>query len=296
LSNSVKAPPRRRGYRLSIAIPASLVSDTPHLREKTLKIGLVGRAAAIFRVDEIVIYPDQLDSSQREDINLIATILSYMETPQYLRRRLFKLDPKLRYVGVLPPLRTPHHPLIHQPESLVPGAYREGVVISSRKGGSMVYVGVKRPVWIPNIRLPVGVRVTVKLTEVGRRLQGVLAERDEIQTYWGYRVTVADATIGRWVRSREFDLVIATSRYGAPITELMDRLEGRLKTSHRVLVMFGAPAQGLFDILAAEGLKLEEVAHFVVNTVPHQGVETVRTEEAIYATLAILNLLGDGAG
>ena len=40
--------------KLSIAIPASVVSDTPHLREKTSKIGLVGRAVAIFRVDEIV--------------------------------------------------------------------------------------------------------------------------------------------------------------------------------------------------------------------------------------------------
>jgi len=29
-----------------------------------------------------------------------------------------------------------------------------------------------------------------------------------------------------------------------------------------------------------------------VNTIPQQGCETVRTEEAVYATLAILNLLG----
>jgi len=41
--------------KLAIAIPASVISDTPHLREKTAKIGLIGRAAAIFRVDEVVV-------------------------------------------------------------------------------------------------------------------------------------------------------------------------------------------------------------------------------------------------
>jgi len=37
--------------KLAIAIPTSVISDTPHLREKTSKIGLIGRAAAVFRVD-----------------------------------------------------------------------------------------------------------------------------------------------------------------------------------------------------------------------------------------------------
>ena len=46
----------RRKPSFSIAIPSSLVSDTPHLREKTAKIGLIGRSAAIFRVEEIVVY------------------------------------------------------------------------------------------------------------------------------------------------------------------------------------------------------------------------------------------------
>ena len=52
--------------KLAIAIPASTISDTPHLREKTSKIGLIGRAAAIFRVDEIIVYPDNPKTNQRE--------------------------------------------------------------------------------------------------------------------------------------------------------------------------------------------------------------------------------------
>ncbi len=79
--------------KLAVAIPAPVVSDTPHLREKTSKIGLIGRAAAIFRVDEIVVYVDNPKVNQRADVDLIATLLEYMETPQYLRKRLFKIEP-----------------------------------------------------------------------------------------------------------------------------------------------------------------------------------------------------------
>ena len=97
--------------KLSIAIPASTISDTPHLREKTAKIGLIGRAAAIFRVDEIIVYPDNPRANQREDLDFIALLLNYLETPQYLRKRLFKIEPRLQFAGILPPLRTPHHPV-----------------------------------------------------------------------------------------------------------------------------------------------------------------------------------------
>ena len=98
--------------KLAIAVPASVISDTPHLREKTSKIGLIGRAAAVFRVDEIIVYPDNAEKGkQKNEANLIALLLSYLETPQYLRKRFFKLDPRLQYAGILPPLRTPHHPL-----------------------------------------------------------------------------------------------------------------------------------------------------------------------------------------
>ncbi|HDI53283.1 MAG TPA: hypothetical protein ENF89_03915, partial [Candidatus Bathyarchaeota archaeon] len=107
------AQPPRRKHRLSIAIPSSLVSEIPHLREKTATIGHIGRAAALFRVDDIYIYRDRPDESR-----LIGLILRYMETPQYLRRLMFGMMAELRYVGILPPLRTPHHPLRKKAEEL----------------------------------------------------------------------------------------------------------------------------------------------------------------------------------
>lgn len=285
--------PLKQNYKFSIAIPASLVSDVPHLREKSIKVGLVSRAASIFCVDEIVIFSDLPEIDQNQDINLIATILSYMETPQYLRKRMFKLRPELRYAGVLPPLRTPHHPLLNRIKDLVVGEYREGVVVSSLKEPSLVDIGVESPILIPKNQLPINTRVTVKITELGKLPKAVIASREETKMYWGYRVTVSKKSFNKFLKKRHFDLVIATSRRGPYITELIDELKRRLKTARTILLAFGAPTQGLYEIMSHENLKLVEVADFIINTIPRQGTVTVRTEEALYSSLAILNLFTD---
>jgi predicted SPOUT superfamily RNA methylase MTH1 len=281
----------RRDRRLAVAIPVSIVSDIPHLREKTLKIGLIGRAAAIFHVTEIIVFPDNLGTNQKRDRNLIVTLLSYMETPQYLRKRLFKIKPELRYAGILPPLRTPHHPLEKRAKKLKIGEYREGAIVSVTEYGSLVDIGVERPVLIPDMKLPVSKRVTIKITKLGKHPRVTLAKREEIEAYWGYTVTASKVSFGQLTKSRAYDLVVATSKNGTPLTQVADELAERWKKSRRVLVAFGAPTQGLQEIVAQENLKLNEVADFTVNTIPDQGTETVRTEEALYASLALLNMI-----
>ena len=276
--------------KLCIAIPASVASDTPHLREKTSKIGLIGRAAAIFRVDEIIIYPDNPRVSQESDIDLVATLLAYMETPQYLRKRLFKIKPELRYAGVLPPLRTPHHPLNRKMKNLKIGEYREGVALSKTGEGMLIDIGVEEPVLLKNTQSAVGKRITGKIVKVGKRIEVELANRDEIPTYWGYTVTVEKNPFGRLLKKRDFDLAIATSRYGAPLVDVAEQISERRKRANTMLVAFGAPTQGLKEIVRYEGLLLDEIVDFVVNTIPMQGTETVRTEEALIASLAALNI------
>ena len=282
----------RRTQEVSIAIPASFVSDTPHLREKTFRIGQIGRAAAIFRIDEVIVYQDMPNVNQSRDTGLLASVLAYMETPQYLRKRLFKIRPELRYAGVLPPLRTPHHPLISRLARLNIGEYREGVVVSVTKEGTLIDVGVEQPALITRKKLPKNMRVTVKITNLKKPFLATLASRKEIRTYWGYRVTVSKVPFGQLIKKRKINLLIATSRKGKPITETIDKLREKWKVSKKVLVAFGAPTQGLHEIVAREHLKLGDIASFIVNTIPNQGTETVRTEEALCTTLAILNTLG----
>jgi hypothetical protein len=276
--------------KLAIAIPASVVSDTPHLREKTAKIGLIGRAAAIFRVDEIIVYPDDPKVNQTGEMNLIGTLLAYMETPQYLRKRLFRLEPQLRYAGILPPLRTPHHPLNRKMRNLKVGEYREGVTLSKTNEGMLVDIGVEKPALMLNKQLALNLRVTVKVVKVDNQAEVETVNRGEIQEYWGYTITMEKRPLGKLVKRKRFDLTIATSKYGDPIAAVVKELTKKLKDANTILVEFGAPTRGLSEIVRAEGLELNDVADFVVNTIPLQGTATVRTEEALIASLAIFNM------
>ena len=275
--------------KTSIAIPTSVVSDTPHLREKTSKIGLIGRAAAIFRVNEIIIYSDELKTDQTSDMSLIALLLSYMETPQYLRKHLFKLRPELQFAGILPPLRTPHHPLNRTIKNLKVGDYREGVTLTKAKEGTWVDIGVERPALILDKHLPVSKRVTAKITKINNQVEIELAGRDETLEYWGYEVALEKRSLKEIASKSKFDLTIATSKRGVPIKEVADKLTEKWKFARTILVVFGAPARGLYEIAKSEGFRLDEIADFVINTIPRQGTETVRTEEALIASLGILN-------
>jgi predicted SPOUT superfamily RNA methylase MTH1 len=277
--------------KLSIAIPASLVSDIPHPREEAQRIGMVGRAAAIFGIDEIIVFPDAPRKDQNREIKLITTLLSYMETPQYLRKRLFKIRPELKYAGVLPPLRTPHHPLKSRMKDLVDGECREAVVVAHTRAGSLIDVGVERHALIQNRKLPMNKRVTVRISKMKGQLEATLKDRNDMKAYWGYVMTRSNLGFGKLLERNEFDLVIATSKQGNPISEVSQKVLSRWRASSRVLVAFGAPNRGLYEIAKQENLDLDSVTDFVVNTFPKQDVETVRTEEAVYVTLGTLSLM-----
>jgi len=276
--------------RLAVAVPASVISDTPHLREKTSKIGCIGRAAAIYRVDEIIVYADDAKADQRRDLDLIATLLGYMETPQYLRKRLFQLKPELQFAGILPPLRTPHHPLNRKARDLKVGEYREGVVVSRAKKGVLVDIGVERPALLPDGTVAVNKRLTVKIAKVNDSVEVQYASRDDIPDYWGYAVTVEPHSLKHLLSEPRFDLVIGTSKFASMFQEVAGSLSEKWAKAKSVLLVFGAPARGLFEIARDEGVNLNDAVDFVVNILPGQGTETVRTEEALIASLAVLNV------
>jgi predicted SPOUT superfamily RNA methylase MTH1 len=276
---------------LAIAIPASVTSDTPHLREKTSKIGLIGRAAAVFRVNEIIIYPDNAaKGKQKSEAELIALPLAYLETPQYLRKHLFKLDPRLQYAGILPPLRTPHHPLNRKAKNLKVGEYREGVTMSKTKEGMLVDIGVEQPALMRETQWSLGKRLTLQIVKAGERVEVQTLSKAEVPYYWGYTVTVENSSFVKLVENGKFDLTIATSKIGIKFMDIAEKMAEKWKQANRTLVAFGAPTRGLHEIVGEEGVDLNNVADFVVNIVPEQGTETIRTEEALLASLAILNV------
>lgn len=276
-----------------MAIPASLVSDTPHLREKTAKLGLVARACSIFGVREIILYPDDARRDQREDLQFCPQILSFIETPQYLRKRLFKLTPSLRFTGILPPLQTPPHGVPRSLRDSKIGELREGVVVASSDGRLAVDVGLERTLECRG-DTPIGTRLTVRLASVGKNLVGEIIEQSKISIYWGYRVRQPKFKLGSLLEKERFDLKIGTSRYGTTILDVWSKVSSSLKNVGSILVAFGSPRLGLKEILSQEGKTPDDVFDFFVNTVPNQNVSTVRTEEAILVSLALLNVMRFG--
>jgi len=287
--NNVKSPypyppPRRKAY-LAIAIPSSTVSNEPTLELKTLKIGFIARASSIHRVDEIIVYKDKLHTDS--DAELIVDVLEYLRTPPYLRKLIVPLKQTLRFVGVLPPLQTPNHP---QSKSVKVGEYREGLVVEIIRGKAVVNIGLNKPAIVRARKgLKKGDLVIVKIVETASKIYGELVQFSKVPYYFGYNVSYYDSLSE--VLKEKWDLKVATSKYGEPVD--LERLRVKYFNAKSILIAFGAPKEGLWDITAREGLVLNEVFDIVVNTIPYQGVEVVRTEEAIHATLEIFSLIDE---
>ena len=281
------------GRKLSVAVPASAISDIPHLREKTGKLGAIARACSIFGVNEIILYPDDARRDQKADLELCAEILNFLETPQYLRKRLFRLSPNLRFTGILPPLQTPPHDVPRSLEACKVGDLREGVVVAKQKGKLRVEVGLEKLLECEG-DLSIGTRVTVEIRQLGENLTGEIVDEAKIRIYWGYRVREPKFRLGTLLGKEKFELKIGTSRYGTRILDVWSEITNSMKNAGSILIAFGSPRMGLREILRQEGKAPQDVFDYFVNTAPGQKVSTVRTEEALLISLGVLNLMRFG--
>lgn len=262
---------------MAISVPDTVLEEKASPREKMTKLGLIARACAIYGVDVIEVFRDPLG---RGESKLIRTVLEYLETPQYLRKRLYPLDETLRYAGMLPPLRIPSHKAKVPTSSILSGEVREGVV--NRDG--TVDIGLDAAPLLEGGGQP-GRRVTVKVSSLSPLTARVI-QRQQVGSYWGY--TVETKTVEESLSDRRFPLKVATSKFGTPVVDTVERLRTALRVSQSVKMIFGSPSRGLFNIV---GRNLPGRVDFVVNLFPEQQAETVRTEEAIFASLGIVSLL-----
>ncbi|MDD1676585.1 MAG: hypothetical protein LUQ40_02495 [Methanomicrobiales archaeon] len=272
-----------RSYRLKIAIPSSFTVESADPKLRAYKVGQVARAASIFRVDEVAVYRDPEHDGSRE----MLALLRYAETPQYLRKHLFKPSQELRYAGVLPPLRLPTH-RVHAP--LAEGQIREGVVL--RRNGmtedgsdaaAWVDVGATSPVPAAEM-LHTGKRITVRIYSRDGKFW---CTPEKFPGYPGYATRYYPTLSGLIDRQSQ---VIITSVEGERIScDLLQRL--RKQRSGDMMVIFGSPHRGVGPILGDEGHALSEFPCTIINVVPDQGSATVRTEEAVFAALALINII-----
>ena len=283
----------QRPLSISIGIPTSFIDVYQNKALKTQQIGRIARAAAIFQVDEILLYRDKQNQKQTKNMQLISRILEYMETPQYLRKHLFGRIPELQFVGLLPPLRTPHHPLSKKVKDLKNGEIREGVVFQ-KKGKPVVDVGVEAPLPLTNTPTSqVSNRITVRIhRNKSRQLQANPVSSQQHKQYWGYAVTRLDSSLGKFLTTNtRYPYVVATSRRGTPLEAQANNTMKQWQKHKRLLLLFGSYKDGLTEILRRENLDLMKVVKQSVNFVLNQGTATIRTEEAVILGLSAMRFL-----
>ena len=269
--------------------------------------GTIARALAVFCVDEVVIFDDDEGALRRYDDHVddenydpiaktsdelnapgkgytaysdpshfLAHLLSYLETPPYLRKHLFPMHPNLRTAGLLPSLDMPHHLRANEWCD-----YREGIVVgdlqqqnnhrsygqnpyprqrrrsdqsvqSDDSNTTVIDTGLSEKVVVPNVQLPEHARVTVRFTQPGAPLAEPVdpsTPRAEAGYYWGYYVRRCRSLSSVFTEcpfDGGYDLSFGTSERGAPVGAVLEEDEGdpreRPPDFGHMLVVFGGVA------------------------------------------------------
>jgi predicted SPOUT superfamily RNA methylase MTH1 len=278
---------------VSVLVPSSLVREAEDKREATRKLGSVARAATVFRVDRLTVYPDP-NGERTWGAGFVETVLRYAATPPYLRKEVWDRRDELEFAGVLPPLLVATQTGSGSEGS---GSSRQGIVTEVGADGRVrVNCGLQHPVSLPvpsTMEVGEGERVTVRVSS----REPVRAKLDDVAPP-GYAVDATD--LDSALDRDDAGLAIATSRHGecldvARLGQLVDTVRPT-DEQPEMTIAFGAPERGLPEILGTDpetvGEETGETGRFDLwlNTVPNQGSEVVRTEEAMFATLACLTL------
>jgi predicted SPOUT superfamily RNA methylase MTH1 len=267
---------------LWIAIPDSCLIESQTILDKSYKISQISRSCSIFCVNKIIIYHDRSVKAEKIDKQILKTILEYLDTPPYLRKKIYPKMWILKHAGVLPPIKSPHHKALIDIKDIKDIEIRFGFVV---KQNDSLYVDVGLQKLIRYNGTQLGKKVLVKISNKGKLLAQDIS-KEEIDGYWGYEVQLADS-LSALLENTNCEILM-TSVEGSPFTKHVEDLMRSLKMSKNLLVVFGGPKFGLRKILESENVRITQKPHFL-NMFPNQGTQTVRLEEAILGTLSIVN-------
>ena len=284
-------------YTLSILLPSSIIDNAQSKELRTYLIGEIARIIGIFKISEIIILHDKLKENSKDYLNYFVKNLQYLETPQYLRKTLFPKSEDLIMSGLMNPLESQHHLRI---DEWCP--YREGCVINRpvKEGvnASWVNIGLKKDCKI-NQRLPEKTRLTIKLNEKGfdNKLKYYSGEPvsmseplEKLGLYWGYIVRVCEnfnEVFSQSIYNENYDFIIGTSDKGENYKYAN---YNKKKDFKHALIIFGGiqGIEGMFDYDEHNKKNIDNIFDLYLNTCVNQGLRTIRTEEAILISLAVI--------
>ncbi|KAJ4153947.1 hypothetical protein LMH87_010412 [Akanthomyces muscarius] len=250
-----------RQWTISIAVPGSMISNLATAEQRLATVARLARSLAIFCVDEVIVYDDDAPAAARgkstltrfpgadgapgvdsytgdtDPCHFVAQVLSFLECPPFMRRRLFPLHPNLRHTALLPTLDMPHHP--HAKAPWLP--YVEGVTVpaadssneeadgksTSHGEGSWVDAGLGGLVHVEEA-IPPNTRVTLRMDSPDAQQNPACAHPDAPRTeggfYWGYAVRRSANLSGVFTEcpyEGGYDLSVGTSERGTPLSQAM---------------------------------------------------------------------------
>jgi methyltransferase len=300
-----------REIKIFVAIPDSSLSDEKNLREKTIKIGRFARAFSIFGVKKIIIYKDPTTKNMTSDKLLMKLILDFLNTPQYLRKLIFPLNPELSYIGLLPPIKAPQHKkkvklnelkvgelrigLVYHRNSLLKKQFSNKVtnnkkfIIDFRKKKYEYYIDVGLDFPIPFLGEGVndGQKIIVKFIDSYPNLKTIKAtEMDVDKEYFGYEILSINS-IDDFLRKLDpKTFVVFTSKKGIIFKNIESQFKSIIKKFETLLIVFGSPNKGISDIYP----NFQKINNSMyLNIFPQQKTDTIRLEEALLGTLTIFN-------
>ncbi len=297
--------------QIFVAIPDSSLSDEKNLREKTIKIGRLARSFAIFGVNKILLYKDPtFTNNGKSDQKIMKLILDFLNTPQYLRKLIFPLNPALTNIGLLPPIKAPQHKKKINFKDVKPGDLRIGCLyhrnslnnlisdnnintkrkflLNSVKNRYKFYIDVGLDLPIPFVGEGIeGQKLVIKFIDNYPNLKAVRATEHEMEReYLGYDILNVDS-LDIYIKSLEpKTFVVFTSRKGRNFNNLDSQFNELIKKFNTLLIVFGSPSKGIDKIYPNYQTQPNSM---YLNLFPNQKTETIRLEEAILGTLAIFN-------
>jgi len=247
--------PRRK--KLIVILFISILDVESSLSEITIKLSYVLRTLAEFRVSEVLwIYETE---KERKGWKLIKEISDYALTPPYLKKYIPKRK-SLSKVGLLQPLNIASHQV--SPEFI------EGEIRLGKKGDF-------------------GLRFSYDYFHSDYVIvSDSLTKKVKPYSFYPYYKGFTSRLISyqkMLEKVTHSDNVIIASRSGANLSQV----EGKIREVYEekgLYLVIGPPKHGVLR-------DLHDFKGFIVNFIPKQGVKDVRAEEALQASLALLNFI-----